>query len=74
MADERKVVLRSCVGRAFDAAILEVGPADAVGDAIRSGEPCALQEEQAVQAAFPGGWAHGFASALAMPRPISRRR
>ena len=73
MADERKVVLRSCVGRAFDAAILEVGPAAAVGDAIRSGEPCTLQEEQAVQAGFPGGWAHGFASALAMPVRGERR-
>ncbi|HEY7239151.1 MAG TPA: PAS domain S-box protein, partial [Burkholderiales bacterium] len=73
IADERKVVLRSCVGRAFDAGIIETGPADAVGDAIRSGEPCALQEEPAVQAGFPGGWAQGFASALATPVRGERR-
>src|SRR5262249_59167568 len=73
IADERKVMLRSGVGRAFDAGIIEVGPADAVGDAIRSGEPCVLQEEPAVQAGFPGGWAQGFARALAPPVPRRRR-
>jgi diguanylate cyclase (GGDEF)-like protein/PAS domain S-box-containing protein len=73
VADERKAVLRACSGRTLDASIVEIGADEVIGGAIRSGEPCALQDERAVQAGFPGGWARGFASALVTPVRGERR-
>src|ERR1043166_5028264 len=73
VADERKVVLRACSGRTLDASIVEIGADDVIGGSIRSGEPCALQDGQAVQAGFPGGWAQGFAAALVTPVRGERR-